>query len=95
MLECETVKKGIPCPFMTPKGCSFNGGSCRVIVEQCEGCANIIEFPTGRYCRKCPDPSAKWRFGRCNMATHIKNNNNKGSRRINPLKAAKRKTKGR
>lgn len=93
MLECETVKKGRPCPFMTPKGCSFNGGSCRTIGEQCEGCANIMELSTGRYCLKCPDPSAKWRFGECDMATHVRDNNNKETRRINPLKASKRKAK--
>lgn len=93
MLECETVKKGRPCPFMTPKGCGFNGGSCRTVGEQCEGCANIMELSTGRYCLKCPDPSAKWRFGECNMATHARDNNNKEIRRINPLKASKRKAK--
>lgn len=95
MLECMTVKKGMKCPFMTAKGCNFNGGTCHLIVEQCEGCANIMETEAGKYCRICPDPAAKWRLGRCNFATHVKNGNGKNGngKWINPLKASKRKAK--
>jgi len=95
MLECETVKKGMACPFMTSKGCNFNGGACHPIVEQCQGCAHILETGEGKYCRICPDPAVKWRLGKCNFATHMKKNGNgKGHKRLNPLKASKRKTKG-
>ncbi len=91
---CETIKKGFECFFMTKKGCKFNGGTCHPIVEQCEGCQRIKEFPTGKYCLVFPDPSAKWRLGPCNMATHLQGNGNKnGSKRINPLKASKRRAR--
>ncbi len=91
---CETVKKGIDCFFMTKKGCRFNGGSCHPIVEKCEGCQRILDLPTGKYCSIFPDPSAKWRLGSCNMATHIENGNkSENNRRINPLKASKRKSR--
>ncbi len=89
---CQTVKKGMECFFMTQRGCQFNGGSCNPIVEQCEGCQRIQELPTGKYCLVSPDPAAKWRLGQCNMATHLKENGNKnGNKKINPLKASKRK----
>jgi len=95
MLECVTVKRGLKCPFMTTKGCNFNGGTCHSIIEKCEGCANVIEIETEKYCRICPDPVTKWRLGKCNFATHVKNGNGKNGngRRINPLKASKRKAK--
>jgi len=90
-MVCETVKKGFECFFMTKNGCQFNSGACYPIVEQCEGCQKIQELPTGKYCSVFPDPSAKWRLCQCNMATHLKGNGNKGeNKRINPLKASKR-----
>ena len=90
-MVCQTVKKGMECFFMTKNGCQFNGGSCHTVVEQCEGCQRIQELPAGRYCSIFPDPSAKWRLGQCNMATHLREDNNKnGNRKINPLKASKR-----
>lgn len=76
---------------MSKKGCQFNGGACHPVVEDCEGCQRIQEFPSGKYCTTFPEPAIKWRAGICNMATHKKNNNNgNGNGRINPLKASKR-----
>ena len=89
----QTVKEGFECFFMTKKGCQFNGGSCHQIVENCEGCQRVKEFPTGKYCITFPEPAVKWRAGICNMATHMKNNkkdNGNGNGKINPLKASKR-----
>lgn len=87
---CQTVKKGYECFFMTEKGCQFNGGSCHPVVEQCSGCEKAKEFPTGTYCLIFPDPAAKWRVGKCNMATHLGTTTKKQSEKINPLKASKR-----
>lgn len=90
-MVCQTVKKGMECFFMSQKGCQFNGGACYSIIEQCEGCQRIQELSTGRYCLVFPDPAAKWRLGPCNMATHLRGNDNKKqNRKLNPLKASKR-----
>lgn len=75
---------------MSKSGCSFNGGACHIIVEACEGCQKVIEYPTGKYCMVFPDPSAKWRRGACNMATHVQTATKKENTKINPLKASKR-----
>lgn len=90
---CTTVKEGFDCVFMSKKGCGFNGGRCYPIVESCEGCQKVQEFPSGKYCISFPDPSAKWRFGRCSMATHLKNESKAQTAKINPLKASKRKAR--
>jgi len=37
-LVCTTIKEGMECPFMTTSGCSYNGGICHEIVEECNGC---------------------------------------------------------
>jgi hypothetical protein len=87
---CSTVKTGVECFFMTPKGCQFNGGHCHPVVQQCEGCQRIKEFSAGSYCLNFPDPTVKWRVGNCNMATHIKAATVKETQKLNPLKASKR-----
>ena len=89
-MVCNSVKVGVDCFFMTNSGCQFNGGSCHQIVEQCEGCQKVKEFPSGKYCISFPDPSMKWRMGTCSMATHVKAANAKTNGKINPLKASKR-----
>ncbi len=89
-MVCATVKKGVECIFMTKQGCQFNGGSCKPIVEQCNGCGKILETPQGKYCLCFPDPDSKWRRGTCNMATHIVKETNKQNNKLNPLKASKR-----
>ena len=90
---CQTVKTGIECGFMTKKGCGFNGGSCHVIVEQCNGCGKVIDCATGKYCRVYPDPTAKWRTGKCPTATHLKIDAKETAQKVNPLKASKRANK--
>lgn len=89
-MNCTTVKQDKACPFMTSKGCSFNGGICHEIVEQCRGCKRSNEISTGWYCEAYPDPSKKWNHGSCNLATHIANGSSEKKARINPLKASKR-----
>lgn len=86
---CNTVRKGVNCTFMSTKGCSFNGGVCHEIVEQCHGCGRIVHFESASYCSVAPDPSLKWKNGACNMATHIKAAA-AAQAKINPLKASKR-----
>ena len=87
---CTNAKEGVDCFFMNKKGCQFNGGICHTTVEECETCEKIEEFPTGTYCLTFPDPAAKWRAGRCNMATHLTDDKKKGTGKVNPLKASKR-----
>ncbi len=87
---CQTIKTGTECAFMTKKGCGFNGGSCHVIVEKCEGCNKVMEVASGKYCRVYPDPAAKWRAGKCPTATHLKMDVKESNQKVNPLKASKR-----
>ncbi|MFW6146939.1 MAG: PxxKW family cysteine-rich protein [Thermodesulfobacteriota bacterium] len=89
-MVCTTLRKGYECVFMTKNGCQFNGGRCYPIVEQCEGCQKVVEYPTGKFCMSFPDPSAKWNNGICNMATHVKRNHIADNHKLNPLKASKR-----
>ena len=88
-MDCTTSKPGIACSFMSTKGCSYNGGSCHTVVDSCNGCGNVIEFDSGSFCRSFPDPSAKWKRGTCNFATHVAIANG-DKQKINPLKASKR-----
>lgn len=89
-MVCTSVKEGVECFFMNKDGCQFNGGSCHQIIENCEGCQKVQEFPTGKYCLSFPEPATRWRNGTCNMATHVKAANGKGNGKVNPLKASKR-----
>ncbi|MCJ7830415.1 MAG: PxxKW family cysteine-rich protein [Desulfobacterales bacterium] len=88
-MKCTTVKSGIECPFMAAKGCSYNGGSCHETVEKCNGCNRTLEYSSGWYCAACPDPSLKWKIGKCNMASHV-SEAAAAKAKINPLKASKR-----
>jgi hypothetical protein len=78
---------------MTKKGCSFNGGVCHPIVEECHGCSRASEFVSGWYCTAYPDPSIKWKNGTCNFATHVAKEAEVNNTKINPLKASKRKAR--
>ncbi len=89
-MVCITVRNGQECLFMTAKGCSYNGGVCQEIVEQCSGCNRTIQFESGMYCASSPQPSAKWKNSDCNLATHIQAAAIAAAK-INPLKASKRK----
>lgn len=87
---CTTIKEGMECPFMSAKGCSYKGGICHQIVEQCQGCNRGTELPTGWYCAACPEPSVKWKNGNCNLASHVSAAASATQAKINPLKASKR-----
>ena len=87
---CDTVRKGSECPFMTAQGCSYNGGICHEIVEQCDGCNRTSEYEAGWYCNAFPQPSMKWKNGACNFATHVAAESNSKKAKLNPLKASKR-----
>jgi hypothetical protein len=89
---CTTVKQGVDCPFMTADGCSYNGGICCEIVDQCKGCKRSTQYSNAWYCTTCPEPAVKWKNGNCNMASHIMIAK-KEVTKINPIKASKRSRK--
>lgn len=91
-MVCTTIKQGKDCVFMTAKGCSFNGGICHEVAEQCNGCNRSAEFSSGWYCSAYPDPSVKWRNGNCNLASHVAAASVASKAKVNPLKASKRGT---
>lgn len=90
---CTTLRNGSECPFMTANGCSYNGGACYQVVEPCDGCGRKQEFSSGWFCSACPEPSAKWKNGNCNLATHVQTEVVTKTQKINPLKASKRANK--
>ncbi|MGD0276122.1 MAG: PxxKW family cysteine-rich protein [Syntrophales bacterium] len=92
-MVCQTIKVGSDCPFMSKRGCNFNGGFCNVIVEQCEGCSKTVEYSTGKYCKVYPDPVVRWYSGKCPTATHVKVDIKENIQKLNPLKASKRANK--
>ncbi len=92
-MVCKTVRKGMECPFMTAKGCTYNGGICHEITENCSGCNRTIQYDSGWYCAVSPDPQIKWKTGNCNLATHVKSEAADVSSKVNPLKASKRSKK--
>ncbi len=94
-MQCSTIKVGVECKFMRREGCGFPGGACKVIVEQCEGCEHVQEWPSGKYCDTWADPAGKWAFGTCNFATHIEKPHAVEHKTVNPLKASKRAARGR
>ena len=89
-MECTTIRKGFDCPFMTAKGCSYNGGICHEIVEKCNGCDRSSEFSSGWFCTACPEPALKWKTGDCNIASHVTRGAGAQKTKLNPLKASKR-----
>jgi hypothetical protein len=89
-MVCTTVRKDLECPFMAVDGCSYNGGICHEIIEQCSGCRRGKEYSSGWYCTACPDPIVKWKNGKCNLATNIVAESTEKTAKINPLKASKR-----
>jgi len=89
-MDCTTIRKGFDCPFMTAKGCSYNGGICHEIVEKCNGCDRSSEFSSGWFCTACPEPALKWKTGDCNIASHVTRSSGAQKTKLNPLKASKR-----
>ncbi len=96
-MECTTNRPGSQCTFMGKNGCTYAGGACFEIVEKCEGCSRIVAYETGKFCAVYPHPAMKWKRGICNFATHVKREIEKDAsgKKINPLKAAKRASRGR
>ncbi len=92
MMQCNTTRAGQNCAMMTKKGCSFNGGSCHPAVEPCQGCDRTVEAGEMVYCAAYPEPAAKWRYGSCNFATHVKGETQQQVK-LNPLKASKRRAR--
>jgi hypothetical protein len=90
-MQCQTVKQDKECFFWGADGCTFAGGQCRPVVEKCEGCSRVEEWPRGRFCQSYPAPDKHWSIGLCSMATHIKVEEEKTQKMLNPLKASKRK----
>ncbi|MDR1397573.1 MAG: PxxKW family cysteine-rich protein [Desulfarculales bacterium] len=62
------------------------------IIDSCQGCDRTVTEGESVYCQSYPNPSAKWRLGVCNFATHVKTEA-KSAAKINPLKASKRASK--
>lgn len=87
---CATIRKGIECPFMEANGCSYNGGICHETIEKCYGCNRNKKYASGWFCIAYPDPSLKWKNGKCNLATNIVSESTEKNQKINPLKASKR-----
>ncbi len=96
-MECTTLRPGAECTFMGKNGCTYAGGACFEIVEKCEGCGRIVTYGSAKFCAVYPQPAAKWQRGICNFATHVKKEVPKDAsgKKVNPLKAAKRATRGR
>ena len=80
--------------FMTPNGCSYNGGGCHKLDEQCKGCKRTVKYSRNWYCTACPEPSIKWKNGNCNLASHVAWAAVSDEPKLNPLKASKRKAAG-
>lgn len=93
-MQCQTVLPGTECTFWKKAGCSAEGGSCQVIVEECQGCDRIVKGTIGDVCSAYPFPKAKWNGSLCNFATHKKVDLKVADVRVNPLKAAKRAAAG-
>lgn len=89
-MQCQTVQPGTECTFWTKQGCVFEGNTCQVIVEECEGCDRVVESEIGKVCSVYPAPTQKWSHGLCNFATHKKIEIKTEEQRINPLKASKK-----
>lgn len=76
--------------MQTSEAVKYSAGPFQPVVEQCNGCDRIIEENSSSYCKTYINPTAKWRLGICNFATHAKPEIKVVKVRINPLKAAKR-----
>ena len=99
-MQCQSLKPGQECNFMSGGGCSFGDSresgqnECEPIVEDCEGCDRIHEFENVKYCASFASPEQKWRLGLCNFATHKKVERQSKDPKINPLKASRRAARG-
>ena len=96
-MQCTTNRSGEECRFMNKNGCTYLSGACFEVVEKCDGCERIVKNDVGRFCSVYPHPEMKWHRGVCNFATHVKPEikQDASGKSINPLKAAKRASRGR
>lgn len=60
------------------------------VIQQCEGCGHR----EGNFCKVYRFPSTRWSAGPCPMATHVKKAEEQKEKFLNPLKASKRKSRG-
>lgn len=72
----------------------YSEGKFQQVIDKCEGCERIVEEEGKQFCKSYLQPESKWRLGICNFATHAKPEIKITNVRINPLKAAKRASKG-
>ncbi|MEW6593447.1 MAG: PxxKW family cysteine-rich protein [Thermodesulfobacteriota bacterium] len=72
----------------------YVSGAFQPVIDKCEGCGRIVEANAQRFCQAYAVPSAKWRLGICNFATHVKPEIVTAKTRVNPLKASKRAAAG-
>jgi len=72
----------------------YASGMFQPVIDKCEGCGHIVEASAQRFCDAYIVPSAKWRLGICNFATHAKPEIVTAKTRVNPLKASKRAAAG-
>ena len=72
---------------------NFIDGGFQPVIDKCDGCNRIVEQDGKQFCTSFLDPTAKWKLGICNFATHAKPEITISKVRINPLKAAKRASK--
>ncbi|MGL1930178.1 MAG: PxxKW family cysteine-rich protein [Desulfotalea sp.] len=73
---------------------NYTDGRFKSVAEKCVGCDRITEQEGTQYCTTYVNPEAKWKLGLCNFATHVKPEIKVNTVRVNPLKAAKRASKG-
>jgi hypothetical protein len=90
-LYCKTIKLNKECLFMTKNGCLFPGG-CNPIVEQCNGCSHVEDWPSGKFCACYVNPEHKWSAYDCNRATHLSKEEEE-KKFVDPLKASKKAAK--
>lgn len=87
---CTTTRKGDECVFMTADGCSYEGGTCLAVDDKCLGCGRVKKYEEGNYCTSFLEPGEQWRFGNCSMATHVQSAKAEVKKKVNPIKASKR-----
>jgi hypothetical protein len=94
-MQCQTVLPVSECTFWGKQGCIFTEGSCKVVIENCEGCERVVDGSIGKVCSAYPAPDKKWLGGICNFATHVKVEiKSEETKNVNPLKASKKASGG-
>jgi len=68
----------------------YGSGIFKPVIEKCEGCNQVIEVEAQKICKTYTSPTAKWKLGICNFASHVKPDLSTATVKINPLKASKR-----